>query len=371
LLNEKRLLEEFLELVKIDSETKYEREIADVLIRKFKALGLQVEEDDSTSRTGHGAGNLIITWEGTAEADPIYFTSHMDTVVPGIGVSPEVRDGYVYSDGTTVLGADDKAGIAAMIEAVRSIQEDETEHGKVQFVITVGEESGLAGARELDVKLVEAAYGYALDSDGSVGEIVTAAPNQSKIYATVHGKKAHAGVAPEKGVSAITAASKAIARMPLGRIDGETTANIGRIEGGSQTNVVCDKVEVTAEARSLVKEKMNKQTEKMKSAFMEAALETGASAEVEIQVVYPGFKQSEDDEVVDAAKRALGNIGLEPRLKQSGGGSDANIIAGHGIPTVNLAVGYEDIHTTDERMPVSELIKLSELVKEIIKEVKK
>ncbi|TVP82771.1 MAG: M20/M25/M40 family metallo-hydrolase [Alkalicoccus sp.] len=369
-MNEERLLNEFLELVQIDSETKYEREIADRLIEKFTALGLSVKEDDSMERTGHGAGNLVITWEGNGEWDTIYFTSHMDTVVPGLGVSPEVRDGYIYSDGTTVLGADDKAGIAAMIEAVRTVQETGTEHGTVQFVITVGEESGLAGARKLDMNLVKADYGYALDSDGPVGDLVTAAPNQSKVYAAIHGKKAHAGVAPEKGISAITAASRAVASMPLGRIDEETTANIGRMEGGSQTNVVCDRVDITAEARSLVKEKMEKQTAAMKQAFEEAAEEMGASAVVEIQVVYPGFKQKPDDKVVIKASRAAEKIGRTPRLKHSGGGSDANIIAGHGIPTINLGVGYEDIHTTNERMSVEELNCLTRLVVQIIKEAK-
>lgn len=369
-MNEKRLLDEFLELVQIDSETKYEREIADILTKKFQALGIRVEEDDSQEVTGHGAGNLICTWEGSTEAPTIYFTSHMDTVVPGLGVKPILKDNYVYSDGTTVLGADDKAGIAAMLEAVRSLQENNTPHGKIQFIITVGEESGLVGARSLDMSKVTAEFGYALDSDGKVGHIVTAAPNQSKVFAKIYGKKAHAGVAPEKGISAITVASKAIANMPLGRIDKETTANIGRFEGGSQTNIVCDFVEVKAEARSLVRQKMEKQTDKMKKAFESSADEMGASAEVDVQFVYPGFKQSEHDQVVEAAKNAVLSIGRDPYLKQSGGGSDANIIAGHGVPTINLGAGYEDIHTTQERMPIAELYKLAELVAAIIKEVR-
>lgn len=368
-MNQKRMLNEFLELLQIDSETKYEREIADILTEKFQALGIKVEEDNSQKQTGHGAGNLICTWEGDPDIPVIYFTSHMDTVVPGLGVKPMVKDNHVYSDGTTVLGADDKAGIAAMLEAVRSMQEENSPHGTIQFIITVGEESGLVGARSLDMSKVKAAFGYALDSDGKVGHIVTAAPNQSKVFAKVYGKKAHAGVAPEKGISAITVAAKAIAAMPLGRIDSETTANIGRFEGGSQTNIVCDYVEIKAEARSLVKKKMIEQTEKMKYSFESAAADMGAEAEVEIQFVYPGFKQSEDDRVVDVAKQAVANVGRKPYLKQSGGGSDANIIAGHGIPTINLGVGYEDIHTTQERMPLDELYKLAEVVAAISHQV--
>ncbi|CAM3804738.1 M20/M25/M40 family metallo-hydrolase [Alkalicoccus chagannorensis] len=366
-MNKDRLLQEFLELVQIDSETKYERGIADVLTTKFENLGMNVVEDNSAEKTGHGAGNLICTMEGELDGPVIYFTSHMDTVVPGLDVKPEVRDGVVYSDGTTVLGADDKAGIAAMLEAVRTIQEKGIKTGGLQFIITAGEESGLVGARHLDTSLIHAAYGYALDSDGPVGTLITSAPNQSKLYAVVHGKKAHAGVAPEKGISAIEVASKAIASMPLGRIDEETTANIGRIEGGSQTNIVCDRVEMKAEARSLVKEKMTAQTEAMRQALEQAASEAGTDVDIDIHVVYPGYKQAEEDEVVQRAKKAVEQIGRSPQVKSSGGGSDANIIAGHGIPTINLGTGYEEIHTTEERISIEELEKLALLVEAIMK----
>src|SRR5699024_2190007 len=171
----------------------------------------------------------------------------------GNGINPMIKDGYITSDGTTILGADDKAGLAAILEAIRIVQENAIPHGDVQFVITAGEAAGLAGARALDPSLLKAQYGYALDSNGDVGDIIVSAPTQAKIFATIKGKTAHAGLAPEKGVSAITIAAKAIANMPHGRIDEETTANIGRFEGGQQTNIVCDHVEVVAEARSLVK----------------------------------------------------------------------------------------------------------------------
>src|SRR5690625_2644623 len=183
------------------------------------------------------------------------------------------------------------------------------------------------------------------------------------------GKTAHAGVAPEKGISAITLAAKAIAKMPLGRIDDETTANIGRYEGGQQTNIVCDYVEILAEARTLLPEKIEAQVAKMKEAFESVADKYGGSAEVDVQIMYPGFKQKAGDEVVEVARNAAKAIGRESKLLECGGGSDANVIAGFGIPTVNLAVGYENIHTTNERMPVDELIKVAELITSIINEV--
>ncbi len=370
MINEERLLKEFLELVQVDSETKNEAEIAKVLKQKFLDLGVDVVEDDTTATTGHGAGNLICTLKGSKEqVDTIYFTSHMDTVVPGKGIKPSIKDGYVVTDGTTILGADDKAGLAVMLEVVRVLKEQSISHGTIQFIITVGEESGLVGAKALDPSLLVAKYGYALDSDGKVGNIIVAAPTQAKVKATIFGKTAHAGVAPEKGISAITIAAKAISRMPLGRIDEETTANIGRFEGGTQTNIVCDHVEILAEARSLVNEKMKEQVQKMKAAFEEVASEMGGRAEVDVQVMYPGFKFGEGDHVVEVARKAAAKIGRSSELLRSGGGSDANVIAGFGIPTVNLAVGYEEIHTTNERMPIEELNKLAEYVIAIIEEV--
>lgn len=372
MINEQRIVDLFIELVQVDSETKHEEKIAVVLKEKFTALGVEVVEDDAKEKTGHGANNLICTLPATKEGvDTIYFTSHMDTVVPGKGIKPSIEDGYIKSDGTTILGADDKAGLAAMLEAITVLKEENIAHGKIEFIITVGEESGLVGAKALDSSLVTAKFGYALDSDGKVGDIIVAAPTQAKVNATIYGKTAHAGVAPERGVSAITIASRAISKMPLGRIDEETTANIGRFEGGTQTNIVCDRVDILAEARSLIPEKMEAQVAKMKEAFETAAQEMGGRAEVDIKVMYPGFKFGDGDHVVEVAKKAVANIDRPSRLLQSGGGSDANVIAGFDIPTINLAVGYEDIHTTNEKIPVEELVKTSELVVSIIKEVAK
>ncbi len=368
-MNKERLLNEFLELVQIDSETKDEREIANVLTEKMTALGFTVVEDDSAKRSGHGAGNLIATKEGTVkDADSIYFTCHMDTVVPGVGIKPEVKeDGYIYSDGTTILGADDKAGIAALFEMICVLKEEEIEHGDLQFVITAGEESGLMGAKAMDPELITAKYGYAVDSDGKVGGIVTAAPFQAKVWATIHGKTAHAGVAPEKGVSAINIASKSIANMTLGRIDDETTANIGSFHGGKATNIVCDEVTIVAEARSIQEDKLVKQLAHMNETFTTIAEQMGGKATVEIEHMYPGFSFTDEEKVVQTAMQAVKNVGRTPELLTSGGGSDGNVFNGAGIPTVTLSVGYEEIHTTKERMPVEELEKLTELLVEIVR----
>ncbi|MBD1372980.1 M20/M25/M40 family metallo-hydrolase [Hazenella sp. IB182357] len=369
MVNEKRILEEFIELVKTDSETKEERIIADLLTHKLRALGFDVIEDDSAEITGHGAGNLIATLPGTLlEAPTIYFTCHMDTVTPGKGIKPSIQDGYIVSDGTTILGSDDKAGLAALFEAIKTIKEENIAHGTLQLVITAGEESGLMGARQLKRELIEASFGFALDSNGPVGEIITSAPSQVKLLATIHGKAAHAGVNPEDGISAIQVASRAISKMPLGRIDEETTANIGRFEGGTATNVVTERVEILAEARSRNPEKLNKQVDAMKKAFQEAAQAYGARIDVETNVLYPGYHFNEEDQVVQIAIEAVKKTGRTPQIGSSGGGSDANVIAGLGIPTVNMGIGYEFIHTTKERMPLAELYKAAELTVSLIRE---
>lgn len=369
MIQAERLLEEFLELVQVDSETKHEGEICQVLRQKFTDLGLDVFEDDSQETTGHGSGNLIAFLKGNAEAPCIYFTAHMDTVTPGKEIKPSVQDGYVVSDGTTILGSDDKAGLAAILEGIKVLQEKQLPHGDIQLVITAGEESGLVGAKALDPKHLKAEFGFALDSTGPVGDIIISAPTQAKMKATVFGKSAHAGVNPEDGISAIQVASKAISRMPLGRIDAETTANIGRFEGGGATNIVCDRVDIFAEARSLVPEKMEAQVKAMQNAFESTVAEFQTTVEIETAVMYPGFKYSEEDTVVQIAMKAVESISRKPRLLSSGGGSDANVIAGHGIPTVNLAIGYEHIHTKQERMPIEELNKTAELFVAITQQV--
>lgn len=372
MVNKERLLAEFLELLQIDSETGFEGEIAPVLKQKFSELGLQVYEDQSQSITNYGAGNLICTLEGNKEGPTIYFTSHMDTVTPGKGVKPIVKeDGYVYSDGTTILGSDDKAGIAALLEGIRILKVHNIPHGKIQFVITVGEESGLVGSRALEHEKVEAEYGFCFDSNGSVGKAVIAAPFQMKIFATIHGKTAHAGVNPEAGISAVSIASKAVAKMKLGRIDSETTANIGKFAGGKNkaTNIVVDLVEIEAEARSLVEEKVNAQVAHMKQCFEEAVKEVGGNVEFTAHLQYPGYKYNEDHPLVKIADQAIRAIGREPHFFASGGGSDANVMAGYGIPTLNLAVGYEKIHTTEERMPIHELEKATELFVSLVNTV--
>lgn len=375
MVQKERLIEEFMELVQIDSETKHEQAIRKALIAKFEALGLSVEEDDVAEKIGHGSGNLFAWLPATPDAESapvLLFTSHMDTVAPGLGIKPRLDDdGYIRSDGTTILGADDKAGLAAIFEALRVLKETGASHGAIQFVITVGEESGLLGSRAMDGSRLKAKFGYALDSNGKVGEIAAAAITNSRQYITIHGKAAHAGVNPEDGISAIQVASKAVSKMKLGRIDKETSANIGRFEGGGEVNVVVDKIKIYAEVRSRSNEKLHAQAELMRQAVANACEETGATFEFVSEVIYPAYSYTEADEVIQIASAAIRSVGLSPSLFASGGGSDANMFNGNGVPTVNLAVGYEDIHTTKERIKADDIVKVTELVLAIVEEAQR
>lgn len=365
-----KLIQTFLELVQVDSETRYEAAISAELTARLEALGFSVVCDNRGPEIGHQAGNLFATLEATegAEAVPtVLFTCHMDTVAPGVGIRPQIdADGCIRSDGTTILGSDDKAGIAAFVYAVEQLKAAGESHGRIVFVVTVAEESGLLGSGLLQTGDVQADYGYALDSNGAVGEIVVAAPSTTKLHAVFHGKKAHAGVNPEAGASAITMAGKAIANMRLGRIDAVTTANLGRIEGGGATNVVCDEVELTAEARSLDEHALAAQVDHMRHAMELAAGELGGSVTIAAQTMYPAYNIAADSRVVRIAAAAAASIGRTATCVTSGGGSDANHFNRIGIPTVNLAIGYEHIHTTSEQMPIAELIKTAELVGAII-----
>ena len=300
------------------------------------------------------------------DIDKIYFSSHMDTVVPGVNVKPTINDdGYIYSDGTTVLGADDKAGLAALIELIQVMQEQNTPHGQIQFIITVGEESGLLGAKAINSELIDADFGYAVDASSPIGSTVIAAPTQMKVDATIYGKTAHASV-PDQGVSAINIAAKAISKMHLGKIDEETTANIGRFEGGSATNIVANKVTLNAEARSHSDEKVESQVAHMKSVFENTAQSFGCSADVRVTKSYPGFQIDENDHVIDIAKKSASSLGLNPKAVIANSGSDGNIFNLLGVPTVIIGIGYENIHTTKERIATQNLVLLAQQLLKIV-----
>lgn len=355
-VNRDRLINEFMELVQIDSLSRNERAMADVLTERLTALGVEVVEDTAGEKVGGNAGNLICTLKGDESKPTILFTCHMDTVVPGEGIKPQLLEDRITSDGTTILGADDKAGVAGILEMVRTLKEQNLNHGTIVLFLTIGEEVGLIGSKAADWdKLPHVDFGYAFDSNGPIGQVVTKAPSQVRLEVTMHGKLAHAGVAPEKGISAITVASTAISRMKLGRINERTTANIGSFNGGGATNIVCDRVEIAAEARSIDMDELNAQADHMKEVFEKTAAEFGTTCEVVVQNMYANLNHDVESQVVQTAFKAIEALGFTPETASSGGGSDANILNGRGIPTANMAIGYEKIHTVEEFIRLDDL----------------
>jgi tripeptide aminopeptidase len=361
-VSNERLLATFLDLVRIDSPTGHEAGVAAYVADALRAAGMDVTFDASAAATGSDTGNLVATMPGNAPGRTLVLSAHMDTVEPGRGVEPVVAAGVVRSAGDTILGADDKAGIAAIVESMRRLDESRRPHTKVRVVVTVGEEQGLLGAKHLSVEATEGDVALVLDADGEPGGIVTAAPTHHTFTATFHGRSAHAGVEPEKGVSAIVMASRAISGMELGRLDAETTANIGSIGGGRATNVVAETTMVTGECRSLDPERATAVRDAMDRAMHIAANEAGGSVAVTWRKEYDGFRFADDDPalcfVIDACKDA----GLSPRTFATGGGSDGNIFAAHGTPTFVLSSGMRDVHSTGEWMAVADLEALTHLL---------
>lgn len=367
MINNERVLKRFLDYVQIDSESYNEKELALRLERDLKEIGLEVEFDNADEKVGSNTGNLIARLKGNVDGEPVLFSCHMDTVSPGNGVKPVIKDNRVYSDGTTILGGDDKGGIAAIIEALTVIKENDIKHPTIEVAFTIAEEVGIFGAKNLDYSKITAKTAYIFDTSGDIGSIVIKGPAQDKFHVKISGKTAHAGVSPESGISAIQIAADAIANMKLLRIDENTTANIGKISGGVATNIVCPEVIVEAETRSTVIESLEEQTKHMIETFENAAKKHGGSVEINVNRLFGQFVIEEDDAIVAKAKEALKAIGIEGKAVSSGGGSDTNILNGNGIKAVNLSSGERKPHTVEEYMEIEDLTTLSKLVLELAK----
>lgn len=341
----------FTSLVQVDNPSGQEQAMAQAVIARLRALGLEPQQD--------AKGNVIAPVPG--EGEPLLLSAHLDSVAPAVGKRPVVADGIVRSSGDTVLGADDLAGVSAILEAVQAARAN-GKHRAAEIVFTVEEEVGLNGARSLDFSKVTAKLGVALDLNGEVGGICVSAPAHEQITVTITGKAAHAGVAPEKGVSAIVVAAEAINTMPLGRIDAETTANIGTIEGGAARNIVPEHVKIVGEARSRDDAKLDRQVAAMRRAFEDAAAKHGAQVSFESYRAYGSQKIATDAPIVQLCQAAARRAGLQPQLIETGGGSDVNIFNMRGIAAVNLSVGYKEIHSTNEQIAVADLEKAARLV---------
>ncbi len=370
-----RLTQLFLELVRIDSHSRRELAVARRLERELTALGAEVWYDDAGAKVGGSVGNLVARIRGTVEVEPLLLSAHMDTVVPGEGVKPIVDGDVIRSDGTTVLGGDDKSGLAIICEVLRVLAEQRIPHGDVEVVFTICEEVGLLGAKHLDTSRLTARSGLVLDSDAP-GYLFTRAPAANHLEFVVHGLEAHAGMAPEEGINAIEVAAEGVAAMRLGRIDAETTANIGTIHGGAATNIVPNRVQLHGEARSHDAAKLEAQCAHMQQCLEAAAAEHTvvregevyrASVESRISRSYEEMAVPDESPIVQLVFRAAAAIGAPVTSAAMGGGCDANILNRRGFEVANLGTGMQRIHTVHEWLRVSDMVRTAAVITEMVR----
>lgn len=364
MINKRRLIKTFKKLVRIDSLSLCEGKVARYLQRELRSIGIRSRQAGWV-RVGE-VGNIVAFVPGKKYVRPrLLLNAHIDTVSPGKNVKPVKKKGYIRSFGQTILGADNKAGVAAILEILRTIKEKKLNHPPLKIIFTVAEEIGLLGAKALPEKVLNADYGLVLDG-GDINAVINKAPAQYNLTAKIFGRAAHAGIHPEEGINAIKVAGEAIARMKIGRIDKETTSNIGMIKGGKATNIVPEEVELSGEARSHNMKKLERQVEHMERTLLKASQKYRARLKLKVERMYKSFEIDKSSKVVLLVMRGMKAVGIKPVIKQTGGGSDANIFNEWGIPTVILGVGADRVHTQKERIRVEDLIKGTKMILNVI-----
>jgi tripeptide aminopeptidase len=371
-INRERLAATFTELCQISSLSRKEGAIAACLKEKFSTLGADsISEDDSAAKTGSESGNLIVRFNGNLpDQEGLFLSCHMDTVGPANGVEV-LRTGDIFtSKGETVLGGDDKSGIAAILELLALLQENKTPHPMLEVVVTTCEEIGLLGAKHLDYKRLQTNYGYALDSSG-IDHVVVAAPAANKISIEIKGMAAHAGLCPEAGINALALAIEALSGLRLGRLDEESTRNFGVIEGGVATNIVPERIVLKGEVRSHSTEKLNLYTKEILDTFERTVANwqgTPATGDkrpaITFDIIddYPALTIADDTPVIKRIQKASKLAEKTLRYIVAGGGSDANIFCANGLPTAIIATGMNKVHTVDEQLDLNDLVSLTELL---------
>ncbi|MDX6488824.1 MAG: tripeptide aminopeptidase [Gaiellaceae bacterium] len=349
------MLELFLELAALRSPSGEERAVADVVSAYVRDLGLEVDEDEAGAAVGSTIGNLYTRLEPTAEGVPIFLCAHLDTVPPDGSLEPVVDEGVVRNAGGTILGADDKSAVAVMLEATRRVLAENRPHAGIELLFTPKEEVGLLGAAAFDHTRLHAQLGYVYDQAAPIGEIILGAPYSQAMQVRFHGRASHSGMYPEEGRSAIAAAARAIADLRLGRIDDESTANVGTIQGGTAGNIVPEWCSFDAEARSHDERKLADLVQEMLETFAFAASLADCEVETSVKKSYRGYRFKRDDPVVRLAATALERSGHPPTYGLSGGAADANVFNERGLPCLNLANGMTSIHTADEHIAVDDL----------------
>lgn len=368
-VNEERLVDLFLELAKINGPSTKEKLVADYLIKALPELGFTLEFDEAHQKYNGEVGNLVAWREGTDSSIPsLFFSTHMDTVLPTQELKPVIKDGVIYSDGTTILGADDRAALASYLEAIRAVIDSGVPHGPIEFVLTVNEQKGLVGAKHMDYSKVKSKAGYIFDSSGDVGQIILKGPYSSRIWMEVEGNAAHIALNAQEGNNAFLIAAQGLLKMRLGTIDEETVANIGVIKGGELTSIIPGTVTVGGEVRSYSKEKLDQQLKHMEKEMQVAAEKNGGKVTVEIEKKYSGFDIPADHILAVTAESAAQNINVKSYLTETLGGADTNMLNENGLTCITLGNGLQNIHSFREYITVENLVNTGRLTAGLIEQ---
>lgn len=374
MISKERMTQHLMDLIRIDSPSKMEKNVALKLEDEMKELGAECIIDNVGNKIDGNVGNLIVKVKGNTDAPTFFLSSHMDTVAPGLGIQPRIDDGIMRSDGTTILGGDDKSGVSIIVEVIRTLNEQNIPHGDIEVAFTICEEIGLLGAKYIDISLFKSKYGIVLDSS-TPKKLVLKCPTSDIAVFKIHGLEAHAGLCPENGINSIKIVSEAISNMKIGRIDHETTSNIGVITGGVATNIIPNFVMVKGEARSHNNEKLDKEIEHMCKCFNDAAKKYSVTlegktikptVEIEVERVYEKMDVSSEAYITRMVDTAVKNLGHEIEHQTSGGGCDANYFNNMGIECVNLGTGMYELHTVNEYVIMDEFYRSADIVLETI-----
>ena len=369
-INEERLKNTFIELVSVPCPSCDEKQEADLLVKKLQELGMEPKVDRAGEQCGGTTGNVWGFLKGDVPgALRLFFEAHMDSVAPTTGTNVIEKDGVLYSDGTTTLGGDDKSGVAAVLEAMQCIIENDLPHGDIQVCFTIGEETGSYGVRYMDKTMIQADAGYCMDCGGHPGAIFNASPKAINLKLKVKGKSAHAGLEPEKGINAIMLAADALHALPAyGRIDEETTLSVDMIDGGLASNIVPEACEIVIDMRCPNQTKLERLKNETVEIFRNVVEAKGGAVEVAVKEVAPGVNLNTDHATVKLAATAAEKLGFPVSTGFTGGCSDANFLCGMGLPTVLLATGMDKIHTTEERLALEDLYNAASWVLGIVEE---
>ncbi|MFJ8516420.1 M20/M25/M40 family metallo-hydrolase [Lysinibacillus xylanilyticus] len=368
-VNEERLVKLFLKMAKINGPSSKESLVAAFLKDELPKLGFQLTFDEAHKNFNGEVGNLIAWHRGIDDTiPPLFFSTHMDTVLPTENLKPIIKEGVIYSDGTTILGADDRAALASYIEAMRAIIESGIAHGPIELILTVNEQAGLVGAKYMDYQKIKSKNGYIFDSSGDVGQIILQGPYSSRIWFTVNGNAAHIALNADAGNNAFLIASEGLLNMKLGEIDSETLANIGIIHGGELTSIIPGSVTLVGEVRSFSKKKLDAQLEHMQKTMEIAAKKYQGTVEVKIDEKYLGFNVSEEDILVQVVTKATENIQVSSYLTKTLGGADTNVLNENGLTCITLGNGFRNIHSFRENISIENLVNTGRLTAALIEQ---